>query len=88
MEIQLKKFDTNKITSDKVVVLIGKRNTGKSIIVKDILNKHKNIPVGQVISGTESANQFYSAIIPKIFIHEEYNPSIIGNIIKRQKGIR
>ena len=41
MEIQLKKFDTNKITSDKVVVLIGKRNTGKSIIVKDLLNKHQ-----------------------------------------------
>jgi len=85
MEIQLKKFDMNKITSDKVVVLIGKRNTGKSIIVRDILYKHKTIPVGQVISGTETANQFYTKIVPKIFIHEEYNPSIIGNILKRQK---
>ncbi len=87
MEIQLKKFNMNKITSDKVVVLIGKRNTGKSFLVKDILHNHKNIPVGQAISGTEAANQFYTKIIPKIFIHEEYTPQIIENVIKRQKII-
>ena len=75
----------NKITSDKVVVLIGKRNTGKSYLVKDILYHHQNIPVGQAISGTEAANEFYGSIIPKVFIHEEYTAQIIQNIIKRQK---
>ena len=75
----------NKITSDKVVVLIGKRNTGKSYLVKDILYHHQNIPVGQAISGTEAANEFYGNIIPKVFIHEEYTSQIIQNIIKRQK---
>jgi hypothetical protein len=85
MEIQIKKFNMNKITSDKVVVLIGKRNTGKSYLVKDILYHHQNIPVGQAISGTEAANEFYGSIIPKVFIHEEYTSQIIQNIIKRQK---
>ena len=85
MEIQIKKFNMNKITSDKVVVLIGKRNTGKSYLVKDILYHHQNIPVGQAISGTEAANEFYGSIIPKVFIHEEYTAQIIQNIIKRQK---
>jgi hypothetical protein len=85
MEIQIKKFNMDKITSDKVVVLIGKRNTGKSYLVKDILYHHKNIPVGQAISGTEAANSFYGKIIPKVFIHEEYSAQIIQNIIKRQK---
>ena len=31
MEIQLKRFDIGEIKDDKVVVLIGKRDTGKSI---------------------------------------------------------
>ena len=39
---------------DKVIVLIGKRDTGKSFLCKDLLFHHQNIPVGQVISGTES----------------------------------
>ena len=68
MEIQLRKFDMREIKDDKVVVLIGKRDTGKSFLCKDILYHHKGIPVGQVISGTEGANQFYSKIVPKLFI--------------------
>ena len=85
MEIQLKKFNMGDINDDKVVVLIGKRDTGKSILCKDILYHHKDIPVGQVISGTEGANQFYSKMVPKLFIHEEFNNQIVENILKRQK---
>ena len=50
--VQLKKFDMSSIPQDSVVVLIGKRNTGKSYLCKDLLYYHKNIPVGTVISGT------------------------------------
>jgi hypothetical protein len=84
-EISLKKFDIKDIKHDKVVVLIGKRDTGKSYLVKDLLFNHNNIPVGQVISGTEAANQFYGSIVPKIFIHGEYKAEIISNMLKRQK---
>lgn len=72
-EISLKKFDINEIKHDKVVVFIGKRDTGKSFLVRDLLFHHNSIPVGQVISGTEAANEFYSSIVPKVFIHGEYN---------------
>jgi hypothetical protein len=85
MEIQLSRFNINDISDDKVVVLIGKRETGKSFLCKDILHRHSSIPVGQVISGTEAANEFYSKMVPKLFIHEEYQPPIIQNILKRQK---
>ena len=85
MEIQLTKFDMNKIKDDKVVVLIGKRNTGKSFLCKDLLFHHRDIPCGQVISGTEAANEFYSSLVPKLFIHEEYQDSIVNNVLKRQR---
>jgi len=85
MELQLRKFDINDITDESVVVLIGKRDTGKSFLCKDILYHHQNIPVGQVISGTEGANHFYSKMIPKLFIHNEWDPQIVQNMIKRQK---
>ena len=59
MEVQLKRFDIKEIKDDKVVVLIGKRDTGKSFLCKDILSHHTGIPAGQVISGTEAANSFF-----------------------------
>ena len=85
MEIQLSRFNINDISDDKVVVLIGKRETGKSFLCKDILHRHSSIPVGQVKSGTESANEFYSKMVPKLFIHDEYQAPIIQNILKRQR---
>jgi hypothetical protein len=87
MNLQLKKFDMNNISDDKVVVFIGKRETGKSFLTKDLLYYHQDIPVGTVISATEGANQFYSKIVPSIFIHEEYNEDIISKVLTRQKKV-
>ena len=85
LNLRLKKFDMTKIKHDKVVVLIGKRETGKSFLVRDLLWHHQSLPCGTVISGTEGANQFYSKIVPPMFIHEQYSPLIIANVLKRQK---
>ena len=93
MTLELKKFNMNKITFNPnenkgpVVVLIGRRDTGKSFLVRDLLYYHRNIPIGTVISGTEAGNGFYSSHVPKLFIHEEYNSGIIENILKRQRSV-
>ena len=88
MDLKLRKFNMKNIAEDKVVVLIGKRETGKSFLVKDLLYHHQNVPIGTVISGTEGANCFYGKIIPKVFIYEDYTPEIIFNFLKRQKLIK
>ena len=85
MSLKLKKFDMSSIAEDSVVIFVGKRCTGKSWLVRDLLYHHRKLPIGTVISGTESANAFYSSIIPSIFIHGEYKDKIIGSVLKRQK---
>ena len=93
MNLEMKKFDMKQIrfpaneNKGPVIVLIGRRDTGKSFLVKDLLYYHQDIPVGTVISGTEASNGFYSSIVPKLFIHDEYNSAIIENILKRQKVV-
>ena len=82
-----KKFNLNQITSDKVCVFIGKRETGKSFLVKDLLYYHRHIPIGTIISGTESANCFYGHMVPSLFIHDAYTPEIVANALKRQKMV-
>jgi len=93
MTLQLRKFDMKGITfkpdqnTGPVIVMIGRRDTGKSFLVRDLLYYHQDIPIGTVISGTEAGNGFYSHHVPKLFIHEEYNVVIIENILKRQKTV-
>ena len=85
MNLNLRKFDMSSIDDDKVIVLIGKRDTGKSFLCKDLLYYHQDIPVGTVISATESANQFYGNMVPPLFIHDEYNEEIVQRVLHRQK---
>ena len=87
MTLELKKFDMSALPNGKVIVFIGKRETGKSFLVKDLLYYHQDIPVGTVISGTEGANAFYSKMMPSIFIHNQYDDGVISNYIRRQKKI-
>ena len=87
MNLELKKFNISSITPDKVCVFIGKRETGKSFLVRDLLYYHRNIPIGTIISGTECANKFYGNIVPSLFIHDLYTPEIISNVMKRQKMV-
>jgi len=87
-DIRLRKFDMKTLKAGSVVVLIGKRETGKSFLVRDILYHNKDMPIGTIISGTEGANSFYSHMIPSIYIYGEYEPQIIDNVIKRQVLVR
>ena len=93
MTLELKKFDMKSISfkpnenKGPVVVLIGKRDTGKSFLVRDLLYYQQEIPIGTVIAGTEEGNGFYNKMVPKIFIHNEYNTAIIENILKRQRTV-
>ena len=87
MRLELKKFDITSIDDDKVVVMIGKRNTGKSFLIKDLLYYNNHFQLGTVISGTESANHFYRAMVPKMFIHDEFTDRVVENVVKRQKHV-
>ena len=93
MTLSLSKFKMSNIvfnnldTKGPVIVMIGRRDTGKSVLVRDLLFFHQDIPIGTVISGTESGNGFYSDLVPKLFIHDNYNSSIVDKILTRQKMV-
>lgn len=87
LNVGIRKFDMKTIAQDSVCVFIGRRRTGKSTLVRDLLFHQQEIPLGTVISGTEESNHFYRSLIPPLFIHGDYSPVIIANFCKRQKMI-
>ena len=97
MNFQLRKFDINMIKDrteidsrkSPMIVVIGKKDTGKSFLIRDILyNTQSCFPVGTVISGTEVANEFFQHMVPSKFIHDKYSPQIVMNVIKRQMNVK
>ena len=93
----IKKFDMNVIKErcavdshkSPMIVIIGKKDTGKSFLVRDILyHTQECFPIGTVISGTEVANEFFQKIVPSKLIHDKYKPEIIMGLIKRQLTLK
>lgn len=87
MKLEIKKFDPSTIPQEACVILIGRRFSGKSFLLRDILSYHKNIPIGTVISGTEQCNEYFQYFIPRMLIHDEYTPEIVDKFVTRQKNI-
>ena len=97
MNFQLRKFDVTMIKDrceidsrkSPIMVIIGKKDTGKSFLVRDILfHTQQCFPVGTVISGTEVANEFFQHMVPAKFIHDKYDKDIIMNVLKRQMNVK
>ena len=56
MTLEMSKFNMREITfkpnenKGPVIVMIGRRDTGKSFLVRDLLYYHQDIPIGTVLS--------------------------------------
>lgn len=80
---QIKQFDIKSLFETKpTIVIIGRRSTGKTVLVCDILDHTKNPENGTVIS---TDRDFYNKYTQSSFIHDEFKPSIIKNVVKQLK---
>jgi len=88
-KLPINEFSLEQMTNNPHILIIGKRGTGKSYLIKDILRSKvmKNRPV-TVISPTDKCNPFYSNIsddninIKKI--HYQYKSEIIYNFLSNE----
>lgn len=86
VEFRIRKFNPRNMEPDTVNLFIGKRNSGKSFLMKDILyHARRRYPAGNVISGTDHVNHFYDKFIPGMLIHREYDAIVLEKLFKRQE---
>jgi len=87
-EFNFKRFRMDWIDPRRKVLAIAKTGSGKTVLVRDLLyHLRKKLQHGQVICPTDSLNKDYSSIIPKIFIHENYDTELIKKQLKSQKQL-
>ena len=79
----LRKFNTNYILHNSIILIIGPPKSGKSVITKDILYNHFDINYGSVIA-KEYCNKKIYDYIPPLFIHDKFDKYFIKKFIKKQ----
>ena len=88
MEIRLKRFQPSKMQTNRICVMVGKKGTGKSTLVQDIMWFQQHIPVGAIMSATEEANEAYSKMAPPLFIYKNFDADALLRLINRQKKMK
>lgn len=83
-KISLRKFKIKDIVPNATILLLGRRRSGKSWLVRDIFYHHRDIPSGLIFSGTEDANPFFGDFVPDSFIHSQYDPELISRVLMKQ----
>jgi hypothetical protein len=86
MSISIREFNPNTISNGAIVGVVGRRGSGKSVIIKDLLYyKRHALPCGLVMSGTEAGNGYFSQFIPEIFVFDDFNGPALEKLVERQK---
>ncbi len=83
-KLPIKTFTLDMFVTDPAIIMIAKRGSGKSWVVRAVLDFFKDIPVGLIIAPTDRMNKFYGKFFPDSYIHYEYKTEIIESVLRRQ----
>lgn len=82
IEINIKKFNIKKLQPDRIILIVGKRGTGKSTLVYDILSYlSKEFDAGCGMSPTPDSQDMMRQFMPDSCIYEEYDQDKITEIV-------
>jgi len=85
MMLDLKKAKPEELCwPGSVNVIIAKRGSGKSFLMRDICFLRRHIPRGIVVSGTEFVNAYYQKFIPLSYIYRSFDGAKIEAILDAQ----
>ena len=87
--VMLQSFNLNKLKPTNSIVCIAKRNSGKTVLIKNILHHFQNIQFCVAVSATDKYNEAYKSVLrQQALIFEDYSDGILDSMVKRQNAIR
>lgn len=85
---QLPKFDISKLRERHfTAMIVGKRATGKGVLIRDILYQIQYCYIGTAVSPIEQVTGEYAQIMPSNFIHYVMSQSYLENVLEYQTDI-
>ena len=88
-----KKFNiSTQVSPQSMIFVIGKRKTGKTLLIRDFcyqIHMHKcqgvSIDTCIVFSPTEGMQQTFGAFVPEVFIYKTFREDVIMQLMAKQK---
>jgi hypothetical protein len=73
----------------RIILVVGKRGTGKSTLIKDILyHLRKKVDISFAMSPTIDTIRMFEECMPKSHVYNEYSLAHLQNMIKQFKALK
>ena len=84
--MNVKQFDPSSIKPYRIIYFIGRRGSGKSTLVRDIMYHLRNsIDRPMAITPTEESRQMFEDHLPESCVHAYWNPTKITKLVEKQR---
>ena len=84
----VKRFDPSTMQKHRIILLIGKRGTGKSTLINDLMSHLKsyvNLPFA--MTPTEESTTMFESCMPNSCIHPNAGANTLQNVIEHQRKV-
>lgn len=87
--LKIRKFSMDSMKPNRVILIIGKRGTGKSTLLKDIMyHLRKRVDTGFAFSPTHDTQVMFEDFLPRSHIYNEYSLETIRNIVSCMESLK
>ncbi len=86
-QMSIPAFDPSTMKPDATVMMIGRRGSGKSTLISDVMyNMRDQFSFGLAMSPTEDSSASLGEFLPRACIYNEFSDSAIGQMLRYQRA--
>ena len=83
---RIQRWDPTTLKPTNTILVVGKRNTGKSVIMRNILyHLHQKLDAAVCFTPTEGAQGAFAEFVPPSMIHEEFDATVLDAAMNTQR---
>ena len=88
MQLKIKRFDPTTLKPHRIIIIVGKRGTGKSVMQRDLMyHLRDKWDLGVAMTPTEESAQTFSQHMPENWIYNGFSSTKLDQILNMQREL-
>lgn len=85
-ELDIKRFDPTTMKPHRIAVCIGKRGTGKSVLIRDLMyHMRRNLHYGVAMTPTHESAECFEKFMPLSSVYKDYRVDVLERMLNMQR---
>lgn len=88
MKVRLKRFDPTTIKAHRIIILVGKRGTGKSVLQRDLMyHMRDSVDFGLAMTPTEETAEMFRQHMPHDWVYNAFSTAKLDTMLSLQREL-